>query len=162
MFDFGGPRARFWSLRAWILELPDLEFETSRLDCGPSRPPAFLWLGFPHSATQLDKCGTDLLPWGSFLLGLCPSSKALPNSGFSKKAKSPSLNYSTLDLHLSVHPSVHTTDAYIAPKALPKLGGGGVPPWGPSIRRPPKVCEACWTFSHIAFRYVLTNHRWRI
>ena len=24
------------------------------------------------------------------------------------------------------------------------VGGGGVPPWGPSIRRPPKVCRACW------------------
>ena len=62
MFDFGGPRARFWSLQASILELPGVEFETSRLDCGPSRPPAFLWLSFPLSATQLDKCGTDFLP----------------------------------------------------------------------------------------------------
>ena len=25
-------------------------------------PPAFLWLSFPHSTTQLDQCGTDLLP----------------------------------------------------------------------------------------------------
>ena len=53
--------------------------------------------------------------------------------GLPEKAKSPSLNYPTLDLHLSMDPSVHTTDAYIAPKALPKLGGGGVPPWGPSM-----------------------------
>ena len=51
----------------------------------------------------------------------------------SEKAKSPSLNYPTLDPHLSVHPSVHTTDAYVPPMALPKLGGGGVPPWGPSM-----------------------------
>ena len=36
--------------------------EGSRLDCGASRPPALLWLSLPHSATQLDKCGTDLLP----------------------------------------------------------------------------------------------------
>ena len=35
-------------------------------------------------------------------------------------------------------------------KAWPRLGGGGVPPWGPSIRRPPKVCEACWTTITIA------------
>ena len=48
--------------------------------------------------------------------------------------KSPSLNYSKLDLHLSVYPSVHATDAYIAPKALPKLGGGGVPLQGPSMK----------------------------
>ena len=44
------------------METPDLDFKASRLDCGASRPPAFLWLSFPHSATQLDKCGTDLLP----------------------------------------------------------------------------------------------------
>ena len=35
-------------------------------------------------------------------------------------------------------------------KAWPRLGGGGVPPWGPSIRRPPKVCEACETTTRIA------------
>ena len=34
------------------------------------------------------------------------------------------------------------------------VGGGGVPPWGPSIRRPPKVCEACWTIITSPFRYV--------
>ena len=35
-----------------------------------------------------------------------------------------------------------------------RVGGGGVPPWGPSIRRPPKVCEACWTIITSPFRYV--------
>ena len=70
-------------------------------------------------------------------------------SGLSEKAKSPSLKYPTLDLHLSMHPSVHTHAAYIAPKALPKLGGGGVPPWGPlmEFRRlslPPMKAVALW------------------
>ena len=62
--DLGGPRSRFWRLRALILkpssldfEASSLDFEASRLDCGSSRPPAFFWLCFPHSATQLDKCG---------------------------------------------------------------------------------------------------------
>ena len=60
---------RFWTPQASILVPPSLDFgvssldfEASRLDCGASKPPAFLWLCFPHSATQLDKCGTDLLP----------------------------------------------------------------------------------------------------
>ena len=44
------------------MDTSDLDFEASRLDCGASRPPAFLWLSFPRSATQLDKCGTGLLP----------------------------------------------------------------------------------------------------
>ena len=52
----------FWKVSGSSLEAPDLDFEPSRLDCGASRPAAFLWLCFPHSATQLDKCGTDLLP----------------------------------------------------------------------------------------------------
>ena len=57
-----------------------LDFEASRLDCGASRPPAFLWLGFPHSATQLDKCGTvSCLGFIPFVL--LPSSKALPKCG---------------------------------------------------------------------------------
>ena len=34
-------------------------------------------------------------------------------------------------------------------------GGGGAPPWGVSIRRPPKVCEACWTIITSPVRYVL-------
>ena len=38
-------------------------------------------------------------------------------------------------------------------RSCQRVGGGGVPPWGPSIRRPPKVCEACWITSPIAFRY---------
>ena len=56
--------------------------------------------GLPHLVTQLDKCGTVTLSWGSFLLGSCLYSKTRP-----------------------------------------KLGDGGVPPWGPSIRQPPKVCQ---------------------
>ena len=44
------------------MEAPDLDFEASRLDCGASRPPAFLWFSVPHSATQLNECGTNLLP----------------------------------------------------------------------------------------------------
>ena len=34
-----------------------------------------------------------------------------------------------------------------------KGGAAVVPPWGCSIRRPPKVCEACEITSPIAFRY---------
>ena len=34
-----------------------------------------------------------------------------------------------------------------------KGGAAVVPPWGSSIRRPPKVCEACEITSPIAFRY---------
>ena len=52
--DFGASRLDFGA--------SSLDFEASRLDCGAYRPPAFLWLSFPHSATQLDQCGTDLLP----------------------------------------------------------------------------------------------------
>ena len=80
----GGLQARFWRPQGSILEPPgldfgasSLDFEASRLDCGASRPPAFLWLRFPHSATQFDKCGTELLPWGSFLFCSCLSSKGL-------------------------------------------------------------------------------------
>ena len=68
-WDTSPDRPRFWRPQASILEPPgldfgasSLDFEASRLDCGASKPPAFLWLCFPHSATQLDKCGTDLLP----------------------------------------------------------------------------------------------------
>ena len=39
-----------------------------------------------------------------------------------------------------MHPAVHTTHAYIAPKALPKFGRRRCPPLGPSIRRPTVGC----------------------
>ena len=106
------------------MELPGFELETSRLDCGASRLPAFLWLRFPHSATQLDKCGIDLLPEGpsfsvlAFLKSLAKLSKA-----FLKRRSLPALIISPLiSKLLSMHPSLHTTDAYIAPKALPTFG----------------------------------------
>ena len=69
-----------------------LDFEASRLDCGASRPPAFLWSCFPHSATRLDKCGTvSCLGFLPFLL--------LPSQ-----------------------------------QPCQSVGGGGVPPWGPSMK----------------------------
>ena len=134
--------AGFWKPQNSILEPPgldfgasNLDFEASRLDCGASRPPTFLCVCFPHSATPLGKRGTIFVPmeppgcqpffayashiqqhhlanvgqslaWGSFLLCFC-----LPQ------------------------------------QPCQSVGGGGVPPWGPSIRRPPKVCEACWTIN---------------
>ena len=37
---------------------------------------------------------------------------------------------------------------------LPRVGGRRCSPPGVSIRRPPKVCEACWTIITSPFRYV--------
>ena len=85
MFDFGGSGSRFGRLRASILEAPgldfgasSLDFEASRLDCGASRPPTFLCLCFPHSATPLGKRGTvSCLGFIPFVFW--PSSTALPS-----------------------------------------------------------------------------------
>ena len=85
--DFGASRPRFWSLQASILEPPgldfgasSLDFEASRLDCGASRPPTFLCLCFPHSATPLGKRGTvSCLGFIPFVF--LPSSTALPKCG---------------------------------------------------------------------------------
>ena len=57
--DFGGPGLDFESLgaRFWRPQTSSLKPPGSIVG-----PPAFLWLSFPHSATQLDKCGTDRLP----------------------------------------------------------------------------------------------------
>ena len=40
--------------------------------------------------------------------------------------------------------------------------GGGAPPRGVSIRRPPKVCEACEITTESLSRYALTHHSSRI
>ena len=50
--DFEGLGARFWRPQTSSLKPPG----------SIVGPPAFLWLSFPHSTTQLDQCGTDLLP----------------------------------------------------------------------------------------------------
>ena len=41
----------------------------------------------------------------------------------------------------------------VRPRSSKGCGAAVVPPWGESIRRPPKVCEACEITSPIAFRY---------
>ena len=57
--DFGGPGLDFEGLgaRFWRPQTSSLKPPGSIVG-----PPAFLWLSFPHSTTQLDQCGTDLLP----------------------------------------------------------------------------------------------------
>ena len=81
---------RFWSLWASILEPPCLDFGPwgSFLGCfwkhsgshiwryllaTVGMHSCLLWLGFPRLAIQYNKCGTHLLPWGSFLFCLCLS-----------------------------------------------------------------------------------------
>ena len=79
--------AGFWRPQNSILEPPGLDFgasslnfEASRLDCGASRPPTFLCVCFPHSATPLGKRGTvSCLGFIPFVF--LPSSTALPKCG---------------------------------------------------------------------------------
>ena len=79
--------AGFWKPQNSILEPPgldfgasSLDFEASNLDCGASRPPTFLCLCFPHSATPLGKRGTvSCLGFIPFVF--LPSSTALPKCG---------------------------------------------------------------------------------
>ena len=79
--------AGFWRPQSSILEPPgfdfgasSLDFEASKLDCGASRPPTFLCLCFPHSATPLGKRGTvSCLGFIPFVF--LPSSTALPKCG---------------------------------------------------------------------------------
>ena len=79
--------AGFWKPQNSILEPPgldfgasSLDFEASRLDCGASKPPTFLCLCFPHSATPLGKRGT-ISCLGFIPFVFLPSSTALPKFG---------------------------------------------------------------------------------
>ena len=91
------------------------------------------------------------LAWVPSFSALAFPQKALPKLGLSKKAKSPSLNYSTLDLHLSVHPSVHTTDANGAPKGLAKVWEAAVPPLGSFNPPPTEGVRSVLDANHIAY-----------
>ena len=60
-----------------------------------------------------------------------------------KRLKSPTF--------FKVHRKEHDHKGLFYHRGRGKKGGAAVvPPWGLSIRRPPKVCEACWTTITIA------------
>ena len=73
-------QGRFWSAQGLFLPciLEDVGSHilghmltiVGRLSC-------LLLMGFPRLATQLDKCGAELLPWNCFLFCYCLSSKGL-------------------------------------------------------------------------------------
>ena len=154
-------------LRASILEPPgldfgasSLDFEASRLDCGASRPPTFLCLCFPHSATPLGKRGTvSCLGFIPFVF--LPSSTALPKCG---RRRCPPLGAfnppptegvrSVLDIQphrFQIRPDNITKGESERPSSLCKprllfpslfLSPGGWGPPEPTTKFPPSA--SCW------------------
>ena len=149
----GGLRARFWRPQTSSLKPPG----------SIVGPPAFLWLSFPHSTTQLDQCGTDLLPGvpsfsaRAFLKGLANVWEAAvsPLGGLqsaahrrcAKRARSPAPSLSRyarpITARESERPSSLCRPRFLIPSLCLSPGGGGPPESVTKFASSPS-CWASW------------------